>query len=95
MRVAPGVAIVNVSRGYQRLDKTLLLLLGQEREPVSVVIDTENVAVAARFDSGYNFLKLFGLSGGMPTRVSVPRGRARDVLCALGVADATAEALSE
>ncbi|HEX4338256.1 MAG TPA: hypothetical protein VH062_20265 [Polyangiaceae bacterium] len=95
VRVAPGVAIVNVTRGYQRLDKTLLLLLGQEREPVSVVIDTDNVAVAARFDSGYNFLKLFGLSGGMPTRVSVPRGRARDVLSALGVAEATAEALSE
>ena len=86
---------MNVSRGYQRLDKTLLLLLGQEREPVSVVIDTENVSVAARFDSGYNFLRLFGLSGGMPTRVSVPRARARDVLRALGVSDAAAEALSE
>jgi hypothetical protein len=95
VRVAPGVAIVNVSRGYQRLDKTLLLLLGQEREPVSVVIDADNVAVAARFDSGYNFLKLFGLTGGMPTRVSVPRSRAQDVLRALGVSAATAEALSE
>jgi len=95
VRLAPGVAIVNVSQGYQRLDKTLLLMMGQEREPVSVVIDAENVSVAARFDSGYNFLRLFGLSGGMPTRVSVPRARARDVLRALGVSEAAAEALSE
>jgi hypothetical protein len=95
VRVAPGVAIVNVSRGYQRVDKTLLLMIGQEREPVSVVIDTDNVAVAARFDSGLNFLKLFGLSGGMPTRVSVPRAKAEEVLRALGVSPATAAALSE
>jgi hypothetical protein len=95
VRVAPGVAIVNVSRGYQRLDKTLLLMIGQEREPVSVVIDAENVSVAARFDSGYNFLRLLGLSGGMPTRVSVPRSRTREVLKALGVSEAAAEALSD
>jgi hypothetical protein len=95
VRVAPGVAIVNVSRGYQRLDKTLLLMMGQEREPVSVVIDTDNVSVAARFDSGYDFVKLLSLGGGMPTRVSVPRSRANEVLRALGVAEGTADALSE
>ncbi|HVU03897.1 MAG TPA: hypothetical protein VHE30_19195 [Polyangiaceae bacterium] len=94
VRVAPGVAIVNVSRGFQRLDKTLLLMMGQEREPVSVVIDTDNVSIAARYDSGYNFLKLFGLTGGMPTRVSVPRARAEAVLTALGVSPAVAEALA-
>jgi hypothetical protein len=94
VRVPPGVAIVNVSRGYQRLDKTLLLMMGQEREPVSVVIDSDNVSVAARFDSGFNFLKLFGLSGGMPTRVSVPRSQAVAVLGKLGVSTEVAEALS-
>ena len=41
--------------------------------------------VAARFDSGLNFVKLLGLSGGMPTRVSVPRKRMAEVLAALGV----------
>ncbi len=95
VRVAPGVAIVNISLGYQRVDKTLLLLMGQEREPVSVVIDADNVSIAARFDSGYNFLKLFGLTGGMPTRVSVPRAKTRDVLRALGVSEAASAALSE
>jgi hypothetical protein len=79
------VAFVDVSQGFARLDKTLLLLLGQEREAVSVVVDRDNVSVAARFDSGLNFLSLFGLSGGMPTRVSVPRSRLQEVLTALRV----------
>src|SRR5262249_26243813 len=43
-RLPPGVAYVDVSDGYSRVDKTLLLLLGQEREPVSVVVDRENVS---------------------------------------------------
>jgi len=84
-RLAPGVALVDVSDGYSRIDKTLLLLLGQEREPVSVVIDKENVSVAARFDSGKNFVELLGLGAGMPTRVSVPRPQLPRVLKALGV----------
>jgi hypothetical protein len=89
----PGVAVVDVAVGYGRLDKTLLLLMGQERAPVSVVLDRDNVSVAARFDSGYNFLELLGLSGGMPTRVSVARKRAGAVLRALGVDEAGIAAL--
>lgn len=84
-RLEPGVALVDVSEGYSRIDKTLLLLLGQEREPVSVVIDKENVSVAARFDSGKNFVELLNLGAGMPTRVSVPRPQLPRVLKALGV----------
>jgi hypothetical protein len=84
-RLPPGVALVDVSAGYAKIDKTLLLLLGQERDPVSVVVDRENVSLAARFDSGMNFVRLLGLSGGMPTRVSLPRKRLPDVLDALGV----------
>ncbi len=84
-RLPPGVALVDVSEGYARVDKTLLLLLGQEREPVSVVVDRDNVSVAARFDSGQNFVQLLGLGAGMPTRVSVPRLQLPRVLKALGV----------
>ena len=84
-RLDPSVALVDVSEGYDRVDKTLLLLLGQEREPVSVVVDKENVSVAARFDSGKNFVELLGLGSGMPTRVSVPRPQLPRVLKALGV----------
>ncbi|GMV15794.1 MAG: hypothetical protein HS104_02880 [Polyangiaceae bacterium] len=83
-RLPPGIAIVDVRQGFSKIDKTLLLLLGQEREPVSVVVDQNNVAIAARFDSGLNFLTLFGLSGGMPTRVSLPVKRLPAVLAALG-----------
>jgi hypothetical protein len=84
-RLPPGVALVDVSEGFGRLDKTLLLLLGQEREPVSVVVDRENVSIAARFDSGLNFVELLELGGGMPTRVSVPRSHLGAVLAALQV----------
>lgn len=89
-RLDPDVAIVDVSQNYSRVDKTLLLLRGQQRAKVSVVVDTESVSIAAAFNSGLNFLTLFGLSGGMPTRVSVPRQRLPQVLTALGVSEADA-----
>jgi hypothetical protein len=85
VRLPPGVALLELGSDFTRVDKTLLLLLGQEREPVSVVVDRDNVSVAARFDSGLNFVSLLKLGGGMPTRVSVPRARLGDVLRALGV----------
>jgi len=84
-RLPPGVAYLEQGAEVTRIDKTLLLLLGQEREPVSVVVDRDNVSVAARFDSGLNFVNLLKLGGGMPTRVSVPRPRLGEVLRALGV----------
>ncbi len=87
-RLPPGVAYVDVTQGYGRLDKTLLSMLGQEREPVSVVVDASSVTVAARFDSGLDFVSLFGLDGGMPTRVSLPRKRLAELLGRLGVAPA-------
>ncbi len=84
-RLPAGVAYLEVEKGDGRFDKTLLLLLGQERETVSVVADRDTVSVAARFDSGLNFVKLLGLAGGMPTRVAVPRSRLAELLSALGV----------
>ena len=85
VRLSPGVAYLDLGAEPPRVDKTLLLLLGQEREPVSVVADRDNVSIAARFDSGRNFVSLLNLGGGMPTRVSVPRTRLTEVLRALGV----------
>jgi hypothetical protein len=89
-RLPPGVAFLELGPEFTRVDKTLLLLLGQEREPVSVVVDRDNVSIAARFDSGLNFVDLLKLGGGMPTRVSVPRTRLLEVLRALGVDPAAA-----
>ncbi len=83
-RLRPGVALVDAT-GQQNYDKTLLLLLGQKRERVSVVIDRDTVTLAAAFDSGLNFLTMLGLSGGMPTRVSVPTASLPQVWKALGV----------
>ena len=84
-RLPAGVAFLEVDKSDGRFDKTLLLLLGQEREAVSVVAERDTVSVAARFDSGLNFVKLLGLAGGMPTRVAVPRSRLPELLSALGV----------
>jgi hypothetical protein len=84
-KLDPGVALVDVRSGYGRIDKTLLLLLGQQRAPTSVVIDGGSVTVAAAFDSGFDFVKLLGLSGGMPTRVSVGHKHLGQLLTALGV----------
>src|SRR5690554_5526632 len=54
-------------------DKTMLLLIGQERAKVALVYDETTVTVAARFDSGVDLLEILGFDGGMPTRVSVGR----------------------
>ncbi|MBL8601385.1 MAG: hypothetical protein JNK72_05625 [Myxococcales bacterium] len=79
-----GVAVCDVSDVDGRsIDKTELLLIGQRRARVAMVLDTQNVALAAPFDSGIDFLTLLGVGGGMPTRVSVPRGREAGVVEAL------------
>lgn len=84
-RLARDVAVVDATVRDGPYDKTLLLLLGQERARIAVVYDETTVTCAARFDSGVNLLDTFGLEGGMPTRVSMPRGRLAKVLGALGV----------
>jgi len=61
-------------------DKTELLLLGQKLADVAIVHHAGMITVAAAYDSGLNFLELFGLEGGMPTRVSLPENRLQEVL---------------
>jgi hypothetical protein len=69
-------------------DKTELLLLGQQRAAVAVVRDAGSLSVAADFESGLDFVKLFELGGGMPTRVSVPESRLDEVMQKLAQATA-------
>ncbi len=69
------IAFIEVPAGCDPFDKTELLLLGQERAIVAVVVERGNVSIAAAFTSGLDFVELLGLGGGMPTRVSVPRKR--------------------
>jgi hypothetical protein len=78
------IAVVDATSEHGRYDKTLLLLVGQDRANVAVVLDRDTMTLASRFDSGINFLPLLDLSGGMPTLVSVQRDRLPEILRKLG-----------
>jgi hypothetical protein len=85
--VQHGVAVVRFSQTEGPYDKTTLLMLGQERAPISVVCDHTTVTIAARFDSGIDLLELFDLQGGMPTVVSLSAKDFDTVVNKLGWAD--------
>ena len=76
-----GVAYVEA--GGKPYDKTELLLLGQERAPVAVVHDSGSLTIAADFESGYDFVRMFTLGGGMPTRVTLPEARQTEAMTKL------------
>jgi hypothetical protein len=82
------LAIVDATAEHGRYDKTMLLLLGQERAPVALVVDQDTLTLATRFDSGISFLALLELGGGMPTLVSVQKERIGEVLRKLGAGPA-------
>jgi len=69
------VAWVDTHGSKIPFDKTDLLLAGQQRAPVAMVLDSGNLTIAAAFGSGWDFVRLLELGGGMPTRVTVPEGR--------------------
>jgi len=91
--LGPELVIVDATAARAPYDKTLLLLLGQQRAAMSAVIDGDTVTFAAPFDSGIDFLERFGLSGGMPTRVSIRRADLARALSALGIDEASAARL--
>jgi hypothetical protein len=84
---ARSLALVDATAHHGQYDKTLLLLLGQERASLAVVVDRDTATLAARYGSGVNFLGVLGLSGGMPTLVSIPNKRLREALARLGVSE--------
>jgi hypothetical protein len=85
---AKTLAFLDATIEHGKYDKTLLLLLGQERADMAMVLDLDTLTLAAPFDSGINFLALLGLSGGMPTLVSIQKERLKDALERLGVGHA-------
>jgi hypothetical protein len=89
-QIIDGVAYVEA--GGRPYDKTELLLIGQERAPVAVVRDSGSLTIAADFESGLDFVKMFDLGGGMPTRVTVPEARRADVMAKLAAAVAARRA---
>ncbi len=83
--VAGRVAFLEVPEELRDYDKTTLLLEGQKQAQVSIVKQGPYVTAAAAFDSGVDFVELLGLSGGMPTRVSVTESSLGRLLKKLGV----------
>jgi hypothetical protein len=88
-----SLSFVEATECHGKYDKTLLLLLGQERAGLALVVDLDTATLAAHYDSGVNFLEALGLSGGMPTLVSIPKKRLPESLRRLGVADADATSI--
>ena len=80
-----SLAFVDATAHHGKYDKTLLLLLGQERASLAASVDMDTLTLAARYDSGVSFLEVLGLSGGMPTLVSVPKTRMHEAFSKLGV----------
>jgi hypothetical protein len=84
-----SVALLKVAPD-SRFDRTLLLLLGQQRADIAILVDRDTMTLAAPFDSKVNFLSLLSISGGMPTLVSIPAQRLAATLLVLGVDDPNA-----
>lgn len=82
------VAIVDAAGAAGPFDKTDLLLAGQQQAPVSIVRDSGMLTIAAPFESGWDFVALFELGGGMPTRVTIPEQRLDTVIAKINDAPA-------
>lgn len=93
--MAGRVAFLDATGSTDLYDRTHLLLLGQDLAPVAALRVGDSVTFAAPFESGVDFLELFGLSGGMPTVASVPAKRLARCLCALGVPKGLAWSLAQ
>ncbi len=79
--VRGSVAFIDAQRhARSAFDKTDLLLHGQKLAKVAVVRHAGYITLAAEFESGIDFVKMFQLHGGMPTRVSLPEQRLDEVL---------------
>lgn len=74
------VAVVDTAGHAGTFDKTELLLIGQTKAPVSIVRDSGMLTIAAAFNSGWDFVAMFELGGGMPTRVTIPEQRLDTVI---------------
>jgi hypothetical protein len=82
------VAVVDTAGAAGQFDKTDLLLAGQARAPIAIVRDSGMLTIAAAFDSGWDFVTLFQLGGGMPTRITIPEAKLDDVIAKLNDAPA-------
>ncbi|CAN5524335.1 hypothetical protein BH11MYX1_BH11MYX1_46690 [soil metagenome] len=82
------VAIVDTAGAAGQFDKTDLLLAGQNKAAVSIVRDSGMLTIAASFESGWDFVALFELGGGMPTRITIPELKVDQVIAKINDAPA-------
>ena len=82
------VAVVDTQGSAGKFDKTDLLLAGQKKAAVSIVRDSGMLTIAAPFESGWDFVALFELGGGMPTRVTIPEQKLDAVIAKINDAPA-------
>jgi hypothetical protein len=82
------VAVVDTAGSSGHFDKTDLLLAGQAKAQVSIVRDSGMLTIAAPFDSGWDFVDMFQIGGGMPTRVTIPETKLDDVIAKINDAPA-------
>ena len=82
------VAVVDTEGSAGQFDKTDLLLAGQAKAQVSIVRDSGMLTIAAPFDSGWDFVDMFQIGGGMPTRVTIPETKLDDVIAKINDAPA-------
>jgi hypothetical protein len=82
------VAIVDTAGASGQFDKTDLLLAGQRMAAVSIVRDSGMLTIAASFESGWDFVALFELGGGMPTRITIPELKLDQVIAKINDAPA-------
>jgi hypothetical protein len=82
------VAVVDTQGASGQFDKTDLLLIGQQKAQVSIVRDSGMLTIAAPFDSGWDFVTMFELGGGMPTRVTIPEQKLDTVVAKINDAPA-------
>jgi len=80
------VAVVDTAGSAGQFDKTDLLLAGQARAPVAIVRDSGMLTIAAPFESGWDFVSLFEIGGGMPTRITIPEAKLDDVIAKINAA---------
>ncbi|MBI4511560.1 MAG: hypothetical protein HY698_18140 [Deltaproteobacteria bacterium] len=80
------IALVDARESRGPYDKTELLLEGQKKAQVAVVRASGMLTVAAPYDSGWDFVSLLNLGGGMPTRVSLPEGRLEETISKINAA---------
>ncbi len=80
------IAFVDAKDAKGPYDKTELLLAGQKLAEVAIVRDSGMITVAAGFESGWNFVELCQLGGGMPTRVSIAESRLEEIVAAINAA---------